>query len=104
VAGPVEPALRRQDGAIIAFPINLIFENWERGWVLRVIENADANIPPELREMMENTGGNVLMRTAGFMLSLVVNTVFGILGGMLGVAIFKKDTPPGTVEILPPQG
>ncbi len=92
-------------GAVVAFPINLVFENWERGWVLRLLENADANMPSEIRDMMETTGGNPFMRVAGFMVSLVVDAVFGMLGGMLGVAVFKKDTPPppGTVEVLPPQ-
>jgi uncharacterized membrane protein YeaQ/YmgE (transglycosylase-associated protein family) len=92
-------------GAVIAFPINLVFEDWERGWVLHVLENLDANVPPELRDMMEASGRNPVMRVAGFMVSLVLNSVFGMLGGMLGVAIFKKDTPPpaGTVEVLPPQ-
>jgi hypothetical protein len=34
----------------------------------------------------------------------VIDVIFGLLGGLLGVAIFKKNTPPppGTVEVLPP--
>jgi hypothetical protein len=31
--------------------------------------------------------------------------VFGLLGGLLGAVMFKKDAPPpppGTVEVLPP--
>jgi hypothetical protein len=36
--------------------------------------------------------------------SIVIDVIFGLLGGLLGVAIFKKNTPPppGTVEVLPP--
>ena len=38
---------------------------------------------------------------------LITGTIFGMLGGLLGVAVFKKDAPPppppGTVEILPPE-
>ena len=32
-------------------------------------------------------------------------SIFGMLGGLLGVALFKKKDmppPPGTVEVLPP--
>jgi hypothetical protein len=92
-------------GAFIAFPLNLLFEHWQRGILLRFLENNDADIPPQFKNMLENTGANTLMRAAGFIMSLVVNAVFGMLGGMLGVAIFKKDTPPpaGTVEVLPPE-
>ena len=40
--------------------------------------------------------------------NFIVCTVVGMLGGLLGVAIFKKNVPPpppppGTVEVLPPQ-
>jgi hypothetical protein len=38
--------------------------------------------------------------------NIVVYSVFGMLGGLLGVAIFKTSAPPpppGTVEVLPPQ-
>jgi hypothetical protein len=38
----------------------------------------------------------------------VAGAVFGMLGGLLGVAVFKKDVPPppppvGTVDVLPPE-
>jgi hypothetical protein len=37
--------------------------------------------------------------------SVVIGAVFGMLGGLLGVALFKKKDlppPPGTIDILPP--
>jgi hypothetical protein len=36
--------------------------------------------------------------------SVFIGLVFGMLGGLLGVAMFrKKDVPPpGTAEVLPP--
>jgi len=38
---------------------------------------------------------------------VIIGGVFAMLGGLLGVALFKKKDlppppPPGTVEILPP--
>jgi hypothetical protein len=39
-------------------------------------------------------------------ITVVIDTVFGMLGGLLGVAVFKKDLPPppppGTIDVLPP--
>lgn len=92
-------------GAIIAFPINLLFEDFERGWLLRFVETADAEIPAELRGMLENGAATAIGRVFGLLTSLVMNAVFGLLGGLLGAVVFKKDAPPpppGTVEVLPP--
>jgi hypothetical protein len=37
--------------------------------------------------------------------SLIIFPIFGALGGLLGVAMFKRSAPPpaGTVEVLPPE-
>jgi hypothetical protein len=40
-----------------------------------------------------------------FVITLIVYPIFAMLGGLLGVAIFKRTPPPpppGTVEVLPP--
>ena len=34
------------------------------------------------------------MRLVGMLVSVVIDVIFGMLGGLLGVAIFKKNTPP----------
>jgi hypothetical protein len=40
-----------------------------------------------------------------FFVYILIFPIFGMLGALLGVAIFKRQTPPpaGTVEILPPE-
>jgi hypothetical protein len=41
-----------------------------------------------------------------FVITLIVYPIFSMLGGLLGVALFKRTPPPpppGTVEILPPE-
>jgi hypothetical protein len=43
---------------------------------------------------------------APFIVFIVVFPIFGMLGGLIGAAIFKKTPPPpppGTVEVLPPE-
>jgi len=60
--------------------------------------------------MLERAGGgtNALAILFKLCVSLVAGAVFGMLGGLLGVAVFKKDVPPppppvGTVDVLPPE-
>jgi uncharacterized membrane protein YeaQ/YmgE (transglycosylase-associated protein family) len=92
-------------GALIATPIGILFADWERNMVLRFMESADADIPAELREMLESSTAGALGHAIGFIFNLVLFAIFGLLGGLLGAAMFKKNAPPpppGTVEVLPP--
>jgi uncharacterized membrane protein YeaQ/YmgE (transglycosylase-associated protein family) len=93
-------------GAVIATPIGLLFADWERGLLLRFIDSSNAEIPSEFRDMLENSAAGVMGQLLGFVVNLVLFAIFGVLGGLLGAAMFKKSAPPpppGTVEILPPQ-
>jgi uncharacterized membrane protein YeaQ/YmgE (transglycosylase-associated protein family) len=92
-------------GAVIATPISLVFSDWERNMMLRFMDSADAEIPAEVREMIENSATGAVGHVISFVMNLVLFAIFGLLGGLLGSAIFKKNAPPpppGTVEILPP--
>jgi uncharacterized protein YneF (UPF0154 family) len=63
-------------------------------------------ITPEMRMWIERLTATSSMWIVGLLVSLVVNAVFGLLGGLLGVAIFKKNLPPppppGTIDVMPP--
>lgn len=63
-------------------------------------------MPPEVQEMMTRMTSGGLMSAALFV-NAIFYTIFGLLGGLLGVALFKKDAPPppppGTIEVLPPE-
>jgi uncharacterized membrane protein YeaQ/YmgE (transglycosylase-associated protein family) len=92
-------------GALIATPISIVFADWERNMMLRFMENAQADLPAEVRDMLESSGDSAAGHVIGFVVNLVLFSIFGLLGGLLGAAMFKKTTPPpppGTVEILPP--
>jgi hypothetical protein len=100
-------------GAVVAtaisIPIDAMMGPFQRQLIERVI-NAQPDIPPETRDMIERAsagGRGVVSLVFKFMLMLIVGTIFSMLGGLLGVAVFKKDAPPppppGTVEILPPE-
>ena len=70
----------------------------------KYLENRD--IPPEIRDLLLNLTAGSAMQVVAMVVTVVVFTIFGLAGGLLGVAIFKKSPPPlpppGTVEVLPP--
>lgn len=91
---------------VVSIPISLVVGPMERAMVQRVLEMA-GNMPPEVRDVMERYGEG---RSAAFMiiglifslfLWLCIGAVFSTIGGLLGSLIFKKDLPPGTIDIVP---
>ena len=74
-------------GTVLSIPIDLYFGPIMRDWVLRYAEGQD--LPPEFLEML-----NQQMTAAGIIAKLIFNLVafviFGMLGGVLGVAIFRR--------------
>jgi len=97
--------------AAISIPLMMIMGPFQQRMVETIL-NSRADIPEESRDMIEK----MIQRNGGFgavafLISLcwhvVTGAVFGMLGGLLGVAMFKKDLPPqpppGGVEVLPPQ-
>jgi hypothetical protein len=79
--------------AILSIPMHMLtgpfMEEWMRG-----IMAQNPDVPPEVREMVERFAAGSAMRVAGALINIVISTVFGMLGGLLGVAIFKKGAPP----------
>ncbi|MFI5178102.1 MAG: hypothetical protein ACHQO8_06055 [Vicinamibacterales bacterium] len=61
--------------------------------VRRALES-NPDVPPEVRDFvtrMTSGGGIALLQAAIY---LPVYAIFGLLGGLLGMAIFKKKVPP----------
>ena len=71
-------------------------------------EQLPQGMPPEVEQMFERVRAlpPAVWIILPFVIFLFVFPIFGMLGGLLGVAIFKKSPPPppppGTVEVLPP--
>ena len=66
--------------------------------------SSNPDITPEMREMVERLTTSVgRARWSASIVSIVVYSVFGLLGGLIGVAIFKRNLPPppppGTIDI-----
>ena len=96
-------------GAIAAFlsiPLQMAMGDFQARLLERIASNPD--VPEETRRMLENiafrSGAVGVMRVVSALIGICVDAVFGMLGGLIGIALFKKkDIPPaGTTEILPP--
>ena len=78
-------------GTILSIPIDLYFGPIMRDWLMRYAEGQE--LPPEFLEML-----NQQMTAAGIIAKLIFSlfayVIFGMLGGVLGVAIFRRKTPP----------
>jgi hypothetical protein len=91
--------------AVLSIPMQLLMGPWQEQFVQRMLSN-NPDLPPEMRDAVERLAAGSALRVVGMLLGIVVDVIFGMLGGLLGVAIFKKNIPPpppGTVEVLPPE-
>jgi hypothetical protein len=96
-------------GTILSIPIAGMMGPFQQRLVDGILARPD--FPAETREMIERaTRGGGGVGAAGlalqFVWMIVTGAIFGMLGGLLGTAMFKKDAPPpppGTVDILPPE-
>ncbi len=94
-------------GAIISIPVEAMMGPFQRQIMERLL-SASPDLPAETRDIFERASSGAYGAAAlalKFIFGVVTGAVFGMLGGLLGVAVFKKDAPPppGTVEILPPE-
>ena len=93
--------------ALLSIPLQAMTSGFQHQMLERIL-SSNPDMPPEARDAMEWATGPAL-RTVGALINVVVFTVFGMLGGLLGVAVFKKNAPPqppgppGMVEVLPPE-
>ncbi len=91
----------------LTIPIDLLVAPMQQAIVERVLDMG--TLPPEAREMLERYGRRaaaggayfIVGRIVGLMFWVFVGGLFSTLGGMLGAMIFKKQTPPGVIDIPP---
>jgi hypothetical protein len=94
---------------VIAIPIGILVAPMERAMLQRVIEIA-GTMPPEMRDAIErysNSEGQggialaIVKQVVSLMVWLFVGAIFSTIGGLLGALVFKKQTPPGVIDIPP---
>jgi hypothetical protein len=90
---------------VLSIPLQAITGPMQQQFFERMM-SSQGDMPPELRDAFEQMGSVNAMMGVMLFVNAIFYTIFGLLGGLLGVALFKKDAPtppPGTIEILPPE-
>ena len=94
-------------GTLLSIPVEMMMGPFQKQFLEGILAR-NQEIPEETRRMLENMSGagvGAAMVVVKLAFSVCIGAVFGMLGGLLGVALFKKKDlppPPGTVEVLPP--
>ena len=90
---------------IVSVPISVAMAPFQSEMAARAMRDAAA-MAPELRAIFENMSGAPAIGIGlvfGFFVMLCVSTVFGLIGGLFGALMFKKNQPPVIPPPIPPQ-
>jgi hypothetical protein len=90
---------------LLSIPLTMAMGDFQARMFERIANNPD--VPEETRRILDQiamrSGAVGAMKLIGGLINICVDAVFGMLGGLIGIALFKKDAPPaGSTEILPP--
>jgi hypothetical protein len=94
-------------GGLLLVPIMMAFGPFQQRLIERMIAS-NPDVPEQTRDMIQRMAAGSAVMGVALVIKIVVgvciDAVFGMLGGLLGVALFKKKDlpPPGTTEVLPP--
>ena len=75
-------------GALLQIPVEIWFGPIQKEWILRLMQG-QADVPPQFMEMLDRPL-NAASVIADLIFRLVAYVIFGMLGGVLGVAIFRR--------------
>ncbi len=97
-------------GALVAFglsiPIGILVDPMLRRMADQTLQGA-GSMPPAMREFLESfvqprtdigVTGLVITRLVMLMVLLFVGAIFSTLGGLLGVALFRRRVPANTID------
>ena len=88
--------------ALLSIPLQMMTSEFARDF----FEQYSQDLPVETRQLFDSFMVGPIAMAFRFFFSIVVGVIFGMLGGVLGAAIFKKSvppSPPGTIDV-PPTG
>ena len=80
---------------VVSVPVSAAMAPFQSEMASRAMRDA-VDMAPELRGILENMSGAPAIGIGlviGFFLMLCVSTVFGMLGGLFGALMFKKQSP-----------
>jgi hypothetical protein len=104
IVGLMAGAIGGAVSSLLSIPLSMVMGPLQEQWMEML--SGDPNVPPEMREMIERFAQNRGLQLVGLIVSVAVSSIFGLLGGLIGAAVFKKNLPPppppGTFDYQPP--
>ena len=93
-------------GGVIATVRSIPFQQYVGPYQRQLMDRILANNPdvrPEERDFVHGFAGGTACRVVGIVVSVVIYVLFGMLVGLIGVAILKLYTPPraGSFVVFP---
>jgi len=88
---------------IVSVPISAALAPLQSEMTQRILRDA-SEMAPEVRGLLESISGRPVIGLGlvfGFFVMLCVSTVFGMLGGLLGALMFRKNPPPPIPPPIP---
>lgn len=97
-------------GGVVTVVLSIPFQAMTAGMQQQMLERvlaSNPDMPPETRDMIARFAGGAGYRAGFAAIGIIVDVVFAMLGGLLGVAMFKKKNappppPPGTIDAMQP--
>lgn len=96
VVGLLAGAVGAVVSTLVSIPISFALGPFQAQVIERVLETA-RDMPPEAREVLESMRGGPAIGVGivlSFFVMLVVGTLFGLIGGLIGAVLFRKNAPP----------
>jgi hypothetical protein len=87
-------------GVLLSIPIQMMLGPMQQEWLTSIM-SGNEDMPPEVRDMMERMMAGNAFALLGAVINVITSVIFGMLGGLLGVAIFKKNAPPQPPTVIP---
>jgi hypothetical protein len=88
---------------VVSVPISTALAPFQSEMASRAIRDA-TDMAPELRALFEHMSGAPAIGLGlilGFFVMLCISTLFGMIGGLFGALMFKKNQPPATPPPIP---
>ena len=82
---------------VLSIPITILITPMQRALIERALHTTP-EVPAEFGDFMASVGPAVWI-AVGFMFMLCVGAIFSTLGGLLGVALFKRQPPAGSIDV-----
>jgi hypothetical protein len=89
---------------LASIPISVAMAPFQAQMAMEALRNA-ADLGPEMRAFLERFAGAPTIGFGlilGFFVMLVISSLFGMLGGLFGALMFRKNPPPVIPPPIPP--